>query len=170
MKVEATFHGDRKVFSVSAFNQGVGIYLRSLPDLWIEGEVTELRRNEAWAFVFFTLEDPRSGACLKATMPRRRFDTLEFELTEGERVLVQGKAEIYPAKGELSFRVATIERLELEEIVAKLERGDAAVEEAIRFWQRGDELHRKCASLLEAADGRIEELSAGTDDNGARGL
>ncbi len=103
-------------------------------------------------------------------MPRRRFDTLEFELTEGERVLVQGKAEIYPAKGELSFRVAAIERLELEEIVGKLERGDAAVDEAIRLWQRGEELHRKCASLLEAAEGRIEELSAGTDDNGARDL
>ena len=74
VKVEATFHGDRKVFSVSAFNQGIGIYLRRLPALWVEGEVTELRRNEAWAFVFFTLKDPDSGACVRATMQRRRFD------------------------------------------------------------------------------------------------
>ncbi len=122
MKVEATFHGDRKVFSVSAFNEGIGIYLGRLPALWVEGEVTELRRNEAWAFVFFTLKDPASGACLKATMPRRRFDALELGLSDGERVLVEGKAEIYEARGELSFRAATIERIGLGDHLAAIER------------------------------------------------
>ena len=122
MKVEATFHGDRKVFSVSAFNEGIGIYLGRLPLLWVEGEVTELRRNEAWAFVFFTLKDPASGACLRATMPRRRFDALELGLSDGERVLVEGKAEIYEARGELSFRAATIERIGLGDHLAAIER------------------------------------------------
>ena len=122
MKVEATFHGDRKVFSVSSFNEGIGIYLRKLPSLWIEGEVTELRRNDAWAFVFFTLRDPASGACLRATMQRRRFDTLELELLDGERVLVEGRAEIYEAKGELSFRASTIERIGLGDHLAAIER------------------------------------------------
>ncbi len=122
MKVEATFHGDRKVFSVSAFNEGIGIYLGRLPVLWVEGEVTELRRNEAWAFVFFTLKDPASGACLRATMPRRRFDALELGLSDGERVLVEGKAEIYEARGELSFRAATIERIGLGDHLAAIER------------------------------------------------
>ena len=55
-------------------------------------------------------------------------------------------------------------RAELEEIVGKLERGDVAVDEAILLWQRGEELHRLCAARLEAAEGRIEELSASTDD------
>ena len=122
MKVEATYHGDRKVFSVSAFNAGIGIYLRRLPVLWIEGEVTELRRNDAWAFVFFTLKDPESGACLRATMPRRRFDQLELGLADGERVLVEGTAEIYEAKGELSFRAQTIERIGLGDHLAAIER------------------------------------------------
>ena len=122
MKVEATFHGDRKVFGVSAFNQGIGIYLRRLPSLWVEGEVTDLRRNEAWAFVFFTLKDPDTGACVRATMPRRRFDELALELSDGERVLVEGKAEIYEAKGELSFRATTIERVGLGDHLAAIER------------------------------------------------
>ena len=122
MKVEATYHGDRKVFSVSAFNAGIGIYLRRLPVLWVEGEVTELRRNDAWAFVFFTLKDPESGACLRATMPRRRFDQLELGLADGERVLVEGTAEIYEAKGELSFRAQTIERIGLGDHLAAIER------------------------------------------------
>jgi exodeoxyribonuclease VII large subunit len=122
VKVEATFHGDRKVFSVSAFNDGIGIYLRRLPALWIEGEVTELRRNDAWAFVFFTLKDPDSGACVRATMQRRRFDGFRLDLSDGERVLVEGKAEIYPAKGELSFRATTIERIGLGDHLAAIER------------------------------------------------
>jgi exodeoxyribonuclease VII small subunit len=60
-------------------------------------------------------------------------------------------------------------RRELEQIVTTLERGDVAVDEAIRLWQRGEELHRRCLELLEAAEGRIEEL-APTDDTGGREL
>ena len=45
MKVEATQYGDRKVYSVSAFNRGVASWLERLPTLWVEGEVTELRRQ-----------------------------------------------------------------------------------------------------------------------------
>ncbi len=122
MKVEATFHGDRKVFSVAAFNEGIGIYLRRLPVLWVEGEVIELRRNDAWAFVFFTLRDPASGACISATIPRRRFDALELALADGEKVLVEGKAEIYAVKGALSFRATTIERVGLGDHLAAIER------------------------------------------------
>jgi len=122
MKVEATFHGDRKVFSISAFNEGIGIYLGRLPTVWVEGEVIELRRNDAWAFVFFTLRDPASGACLSATIPRRRFDGLELALTDGEKVMVEGRAEIYAAKGALSFRATTIERVGLGDHLAAIER------------------------------------------------
>jgi len=57
-------------------------------------------------------------------------------------------------------------RRELEQIVTKLERGDVAVDEAIRLWQRGEELHRRCLALLEAAEGRIEELAARDDTDG----
>jgi exodeoxyribonuclease VII small subunit len=65
-------------------------------------------------------------------------------------------------------------RRELEEIVGKLERGDVAVDEAIRLWQRGEDLHRLCAAMLEAAAGRIEELAGAgepvTDDTAGPAL
>ena len=54
-------------------------------------------------------------------------------------------------------------RADLEQIVGRLERGDVAVDEAIALWQRGEELHRRCVALLEAAEGRIEELSGPAD-------
>ena len=48
---------------------------------------------------------------------------------------------------------------ELGEIVARLERGDVGLDEAIELWQRGEALHQRCLSLLDAAEGRIEELT-----------
>ncbi len=36
-KVEHLVYGDRKVFTVSAFNRGIGMHLGRLPALWVEG-------------------------------------------------------------------------------------------------------------------------------------
>jgi exodeoxyribonuclease VII small subunit len=55
-------------------------------------------------------------------------------------------------------------RRELEQIVGTLERGEVAVDEAIELWRRGEELHRRCAALLDAAEGRIEELQGGAPE------
>src|SRR5262249_16250918 len=90
--------------------------------VWGEGEVTELRRSEAWATVFLTLRDPTTGATLKATIQRRAFDRLDLGLEEGETVHAQGRAEVWEARGELALRVTTIERLGLGEHLVALER------------------------------------------------
>jgi exodeoxyribonuclease VII small subunit len=57
---------------------------------------------------------------------------------------------------ELSFEEA---QRELEQIVERLERGDAGLDELTQLWERGEELYRVCAAKLEAARGRIEELA-----------
>jgi len=120
-KVEPILYGDRRVYTVAAFNRGIAGYLGRLPAVWVEGEVTELRRNEAWATVFLTLRDPETGATLKVTIPRRTFDRLELALEEGERVHVAGRAELYEQKGELGFRAMTVERIGLGDQLLALE-------------------------------------------------
>ena len=122
MKVEPLIYGDRKVFAVSAFNRGVAMWLRKLPDVWIEGELCELRRNQAWGSVFFTLKDPATGATLSASIRRQRFDALELDLAEGEKIHAQGRPELFEQKGELAFRATTLERFGLGEHLAALER------------------------------------------------
>jgi exodeoxyribonuclease VII large subunit len=122
VKVEATEIDGRKVYSVRAFNSGVATWLNRLPTLWIEGEVTELRRQQRWASVFFTLKDPENGACLPAQMPRGQFDALELDLHDGERVHVFGRTEIYEQRGELRLKALTIERFGLGAHLAALER------------------------------------------------
>jgi exodeoxyribonuclease VII small subunit len=48
---------------------------------------------------------------------------------------------------------------ELEQIVERLERGDADLDDAIKLWERGEELYKVCIARLDAAHGKIEELA-----------
>ena len=49
---------------------------------------------------------------------------------------------------------------ELEQIVQRLESGDAALDEAIGLWERGEELYRFCLGKLDSAQGKIEDLAS----------
>ncbi len=122
MKVEAIEYGDRKVYSVGAFNRGVSSWLARLPTVWVEGEVTELRRSARWASVFFTLKDPQDGSCLGVSMARGQFDALRLELADGARVHVYGRPELYEARGEFRLRALSLERFGLGDHLAALER------------------------------------------------
>jgi exodeoxyribonuclease VII large subunit len=122
MKVEAIDYGDRKVYSVAAFNRGVADWLARLPTVWVEGEVTELRRHDRWQTVFFTLKDPEDGTCLGVTMQRGRFDGLRLDLADGERVHVFGRPELFAARGDFRLRALSIERFGLGDHLARLER------------------------------------------------
>ncbi len=122
MKVEPIVYGDRKVFSVGSFNQGVASWLARLPTVWVEGEVTELRRQDRWQSVFLTLKDPETGACLAVQMPRGQFDGLELGLADGERVHVYGRPELFEQRGDFRLRALSIERFGLGAHLAALER------------------------------------------------
>jgi exodeoxyribonuclease VII small subunit len=57
---------------------------------------------------------------------------------------------------ELTFEAA---QKELDQIVERLERGEAPLDDALALWQRGEELYAFCRAKLDAAHGRIEELA-----------
>jgi exodeoxyribonuclease VII small subunit len=49
---------------------------------------------------------------------------------------------------------------ELEQIVQRLETGEAPLDEALKLWERGEELYRFCKERLDAAEGTIKELAS----------
>ena len=49
---------------------------------------------------------------------------------------------------------------ELEQIVAKLETGEVALEESIEIYRRGSKLRTHCAAKLKSAQARIQQLTA----------
>ena len=145
----------RKVYPVPAFNRRLASYLARVRGVWVEGEVSELRRNPAWANVFLTLKDPETGACLSGTMPRRSFDALAPAPAEGERVQANGRLQLYEARGELSFRVTAIERVGTGDHAAALERlRRALAEEGLFAAERKRRLPRfpRAVGLLTGVD------------------
>jgi exodeoxyribonuclease VII small subunit len=61
---------------------------------------------------------------------------------------------------ELSFEAA-LKRL--EEIVRKLESGEASLDESIDLYSEGDRLKQQCEARLQAAQARIERIQFGRD-------
>ena len=62
--------------------------------------------------------------------------------------------------GELSFEQA-LKRL--EEIVRKLESGEASLDESIELYGEGDRLKQQCEARLQAAQAKIEKIQFGRD-------
>ena len=60
----------------------------------------------------------------------------------------------------LSFEQA-LDRL--EKIVDRLERGDVALDESIKIYEQGEELKKHCATLLQAAEDKVEKIRVGAD-------
>jgi exodeoxyribonuclease VII small subunit len=56
---------------------------------------------------------------------------------------------------------------ELDELVARLDRGDVPLDEALVLWERGEALYRACAERLDRAELRIEELRLDGRDSAA---
>lgn len=51
----------------------------------------------------------------------------------------------------------------LEEIVKRLERGDAPLEEALSFFEEGTRLLGGCSAQLDSAEQKVRKLLAGPD-------
>ena len=62
--------------------------------------------------------------------------------------------------GTMPFEAALAE---LETIVAKLEKGDVALEDSIALYARGEQLKAHCDRLLKQAEARIEQITFGSD-------
>jgi exodeoxyribonuclease VII small subunit len=52
---------------------------------------------------------------------------------------------------------------ELEQIVVKLENGQAPLAESITIYERGEALKAHCETLLKAAESRIEKITLSRD-------
>lgn len=62
----------------------------------------------------------------------------------------------------LSFEAAMGE---LEQIVAKLEKGDVELEESITIYERGEALRAHCDTLLKKAEAKVEKITLDSDGN-----
>ncbi len=77
-------------------------------DVWVEGEVSNLRAAPSGHF-YFTLKD--ADAQLPVVLFRRQVLLLRFRPAEGTHVLVRGRVSIYAQRGQLQLVGETVEPL-----------------------------------------------------------
>ena len=53
----------------------------------------------------------------------------------------------------------------LEDVVSKLERGDVALDESIRLYERGAELKKRCEAKLKEAEEKVAAITLDADGN-----
>ena len=73
---------------------------RDYPDLWVEGEISNLRSAPS-GHVYFTLKDGDSQ--LPAVLFRRQATLLRFRPEDGLHVLIRGKVSIYEQRGQMQL-------------------------------------------------------------------
>lgn len=69
-----------------------------------------------------------------------------------------------PEIGEMSFEQAL---KALEDVVRRLESGEAPLDESISLYEQGDKLRAHCQARLDAAQARIEAIVADRDGKAA---
>jgi exodeoxyribonuclease VII small subunit len=102
-----------------------------------------------------TLE--QAAGRLRALSPRATLGR-GYAIVRTDNEIVASTADV--SRGDsISVEVADGAFGALEQIVERLERGEAELNQAIALWERGEELYRLCRGRLDAAQGKIEQLA-----------
>lgn len=97
----------RTVYTVSELSRELRLLIeRRFPDVWVEGEVSNLRRSGA-GHVYFTLKDDH--AQIPAVCFRTQARYLRFRPADGEAFRVRGRVGTYEARGEYQILVEVLE-------------------------------------------------------------
>lgn len=115
----------QRILTVSQLNALVRTRLEEgFPDLWIEGEISNLRCPSSGHF-YLTLKDEQSQ--LRAVLFRSSAQRIRFALQEGLCVIVRGRLTVYEPRGEYQIILDYVEpkgigalQLALEQLKEKL--------------------------------------------------
>jgi len=113
------FSKDKSALSVTQLVRRVRNLLEiELGEVWVEGEVSNLRR-QASGHIYFSLKD--DSAQLPAVMFRGRAKQGGDYLADGKKVRIFGEATVYEAAGRFQVIVQKVEDVGLGELQAKFE-------------------------------------------------
>ena len=101
----------RTIYSVSQINRTISRILQKQPQLsnvWVKGQISNLSRPNS-GHIYFSLKD--DSGIIKGVMFKSNASKLQFQLRDGEEVLVQGKIDIYAASSHYQININTIEPL-----------------------------------------------------------
>ena len=115
----------RRVWKVSELTERLGVLLEdSFPDVWIEGEVSNLHAAQS-GHLYFTLKDAR--AQIRCVCFRDQARLLKFHPQDGLHITVRGSLGVYELRGQYQVYVSHLEpvgagalQVAFEQLKAKL--------------------------------------------------
>jgi exodeoxyribonuclease VII large subunit len=101
----------KEILTVSALNDRIKAILEGFAVVWVEGEVSNLRRP-ASGHVYFTLKDAKSQ--IRAVIFRSPFGSgwnrpAAFVIEEGMSLVCRARITVYPPRGEYQLVIDAVE-------------------------------------------------------------
>ncbi|MHB8139591.1 MAG: exodeoxyribonuclease VII large subunit [Smithellaceae bacterium] len=98
----------KDILTVSQLNDNIKTFLEeAFGSLWVEGEVSNLRRPQS-GHVYFTLKDDKSQ--IRAVYFRQYgYHAAKFNLEDGMKILCRARLSAYPPRGEYQLIVESVE-------------------------------------------------------------
>lgn len=94
-------------------------WIGRLGTVWIEGQLSEV--NERRGMTYMSLRDVDREEVVRLHAPSSVLAAIDPELTQGSRIVAEVKADWWPKRGSLQFKVFQIRAVGLGELMARLE-------------------------------------------------
>ncbi len=147
----------KDILTVSQLNDNIKTFLEeAFGSLWVEGEVSNLRRPQS-GHVYFTLKDDKSQ--IRAVYFRQygysRTRVANFDLEDGMKILCRARLSAYPPRGEYQLIVDSVE----PQGVGALQKAFEQLKAKLAAEGLFDEAHKKALPFLP---GRIGVVTSPT--------
>ena len=107
--------------SVSKVSQDIKDWIAKLGQVWVEGQVTQIRIRSGFQKTFITLRDVNEDYSIAITCPSNMIKALMPDINDGDRVVVFGRPNFYANRGTLSLEITDIRPVGLGELLARIE-------------------------------------------------
>jgi len=147
----------KDILTVSQLNDNIKTFLEeAFGSLWVEGEVSNLRRPQS-GHVYFTLKDDKSQ--IRAVYFRQygysRNRVANFDMEDGMKILCRARLSAYPPRGEYQLIVESVE----PQGVGALQKAFEQLKAKLAAEGLFDEVHKKALPFLP---GRIGVVTSPT--------
>ena len=106
--------------TVRAVSERIGEIFEQLPEVWVEGELSEIKVRPGSSVIFMRLRDSSADMSISLKCFQNLFQTVE-KLEENSRVIIRAKPQWWTKNGTLAFAVSEMKKVGIGELLLRLE-------------------------------------------------
>lgn len=107
--------------SVVAVSKALADWIGKLGTVWVEGQLSEVRRRPGAQVVFMRLRDVQSDASVSLVAQSSMVNAMSPPLADGAQVVVLASVEYWTKRGDVHLRARQLRAVGLGELLARLE-------------------------------------------------